>query len=96
MKEDEDFVVYESRAIGKYIEAKYPGLAPAKSDLRAYGHYEQALSTEVANFDHFATIALAEKMFKPYASRSSLYDKRQCVLTSFKQDEETRHQRSCS
>ena len=69
MKEDDDFVVYESRAIGKYIEAKYPGLAPAQSDLRAYGHYEQALSTEVANFDHFATIALAEKMFKPYVSR---------------------------
>ncbi|KZV70080.1 glutathione S-transferase-like protein [Peniophora sp. CONT] len=63
--EDDDFIVYESRAIGKYLEAKYPSLAPAKSDLRAYGLYEQALSIEAANFDHFATIALAEKMFKP-------------------------------
>ena len=94
MKEDDDLVVYESRAIGKYIEAKYPGLAPAKSDLRAYGHYEQALSTEVANFDHFATIALAEKMFKPYVSRASGYNKTQGILTSSEQDEETRHQRS--
>ena len=65
MQEDDDFIIFESRAICKYIEAKHPGLAPAQSDLRAYGHYEQALSVETANFDHFATIALAEKMFKP-------------------------------
>ncbi|KZV68492.1 glutathione S-transferase [Peniophora sp. CONT] len=64
--DDDGFIVYESRAICKYIEAKHPGLAPERSDLQAYGCYEQACSIEGSNFDHFATIALAEKMFKPY------------------------------
>ena len=68
--------MFESRAICRYIEAKFtdkgPKLAPSTSDLAKYALYEQASSIEQSNFDVFASGAAAEKIFKPCVYLCSL------------------------
>ncbi|EGN98751.1 hypothetical protein SERLA73DRAFT_152583 [Serpula lacrymans var. lacrymans S7.3] len=56
--DDNGFVLYESRAIGRYLATKYasqgtPNLVPA--DPKANALFEQAASIETANFDVFAS-----------------------------------------
>lgn len=75
--DDDGFILYESRAICRYLEAKYPGkgikLAPVPSDdLKAYALFEQALSIEGANFHGPGTLAIVEKWVKPYVLPSLL------------------------
>ena len=57
----------ESRAICRYLEAKYKGkgteLIPT-SDIKAQFLFEQAASIEVSNFDVYASALVAEKAFK--------------------------------
>ncbi|KAL4250542.1 GST superfamily protein [Abortiporus biennis] len=69
---DGDIEVYESRAIGRYIAAKYRGqavsgkdLLPEASDLKAFAKFETAASIEASNFDPFASGIAAERVFKP-------------------------------
>ena len=66
--DDDGFIVYESRAIGRYIAAKYRDqgtpLLPDPSDLKAVALFEQAASIEQANFDSFASTIAWEKVFK--------------------------------
>lgn len=63
--------MYESRAIARYIEAKYPNqgtkLAPTipEDGIEAYARFEQALSVEISHFNPGANGAVAEKRFKP-------------------------------
>ena len=68
-QDDDGFIIYESRAIARYIEAKYPGkgtkLAPAADDLKALGLFEQAYSVEISNFNPHVSGAVFEKLFKP-------------------------------
>ncbi|RXW15745.1 hypothetical protein EST38_g10109 [Candolleomyces aberdarensis] len=67
-QDDDGYIIYESRAIARYIEEKFAGqgntLIP--KDLKAKGQFEQAASVEVSNFDIYASAAAFEKLFKPY------------------------------
>ncbi|KAK0123671.1 hypothetical protein ONS95_008683 [Cadophora gregata] len=66
--DDDGYLVFESRAIAKYIAKKYAGqgtkLIPDEGDLKAYGLFEQACSIEQSYFDGPASAICFEKMFK--------------------------------
>ncbi|KAJ2915379.1 hypothetical protein MD484_g5050, partial [Candolleomyces efflorescens] len=69
--DDDGFILYESRAITRYLALKYPdqgtqGLVPSPTDLKAWALFEQASSNEVANFETFARVLVFEKVFKAY------------------------------
>ncbi|QRV81623.1 glutathione S-transferase [Ceratobasidium sp. AG-Ba] len=60
--------IYESRAIARYLTAKYgkdSGLLPPTSDLKAYGLFEQAASIEYSAFDPSASGLVAQRVFNP-------------------------------
>ncbi|KAJ7198281.1 glutathione S-transferase [Mycena pura] len=65
--DDDGFVLYESRAIARYIEEKYPnqGTRLVPADAKGKALFEQAASVEFSNFEPFASGAVAEKVFKP-------------------------------
>ncbi|CAE6455670.1 hypothetical protein ACGC1H_005795 [Rhizoctonia solani] len=67
--EDEDGTkIYESRAISRYLVAKYApdsSLLPKASDAKAYGLFEQAASVEYSTFDPPASSLAYEKVFAP-------------------------------
>jgi len=67
---DGEFILFESRAIARYIAAKYqkPGgkvLLPSVSDVERWAKFEQAASIEVADFDPYVSGYNIEKIFKP-------------------------------
>ncbi|KAI5123007.1 hypothetical protein M0805_007629 [Coniferiporia weirii] len=65
--EEDGFQLYESRAIARYVIAKYaPGseLVPT-GDLKKLGRFEQAASIENNNFHPYALGLAWEKVFKP-------------------------------
>ncbi|THH05558.1 hypothetical protein EW145_g4701 [Phellinidium pouzarii] len=70
-KQDGDFVIFESRAIRRYITTKYAdygtlGLIPPQADLQTWARFEEAAaSIEQNNFDPFASGLASEKVFKP-------------------------------
>ncbi|KAG2123007.1 glutathione S-transferase [Suillus cothurnatus] len=68
--DDEGFILYESRAIARYLVKKYPnqGTPLIPSDLKAEALFEQAASVEAFNFTPFVTLIIAEKVFKPRRS----------------------------
>ncbi|KZP20691.1 glutathione S-transferase [Athelia psychrophila] len=64
--DDNGFQLYESRAIGRYLAAKYPAQGPTllPTELKARALFEQAASVEVANFDPATHGLAAEKIYK--------------------------------
>jgi len=66
--DDDGFLLYESRAICRYIEAKYPkqGTPLIPTERKANAKFEQAASIEMANFDPSASGIVYEAIFKKY------------------------------
>ena len=66
--DDDGFIVYESRAIARYVAAKFRDqgnpILPDPSDLKATALFEQAASIEASNFDPYASGIAHEKVFK--------------------------------
>jgi glutathione S-transferase len=65
--EDDGFIIYESRAICKYLEQKYKGKGTTliPEDAQGYGIFEQGCSIELSYFDPNANPIVGEKVFKP-------------------------------
>ncbi|KAG6897266.1 hypothetical protein C0992_002918 [Termitomyces sp. T32_za158] len=64
--DDDGFILYESRAICRYIATKYAdqGTKLIPTDLKQYALFEQAASAEQSNFDASASAAVFENVFK--------------------------------
>ncbi|KAH7929516.1 glutathione S-transferase [Leucogyrophana mollusca] len=65
--DDDGFILYESRAIARYLAKKYAGQGTQElipSEAKAEALFEQAASTETSNFDPFASGIVFEKVFK--------------------------------
>ncbi|KAG2074853.1 glutathione S-transferase [Suillus decipiens] len=65
--DDDGFILYESRAIARYLIKKYPnqGTALIPTDPKAEGLFEQAASTEAFNFTAFVGPIVLEKVLSP-------------------------------
>ncbi|KAJ7111837.1 glutathione S-transferase [Mycena epipterygia] len=70
--DDDGFILFESRAIGRYIEEKYPthGAKLVPTDVKGKALFEQAASIEYSNFEPLASKAVAEMVFKPMGGTS--------------------------
>ncbi|KAJ7594910.1 glutathione S-transferase [Mycena floridula] len=65
-KDDEGFIVYESRAIARYIDAKYDhGSSLVPKDLKGLAMFEQAVSLETNTFEPPAFIAFHQVLINP-------------------------------
>jgi glutathione S-transferase len=65
--DDDGFILYESRAIARYLVAKYPDQGTANlvpTDPKELALFEQAASIEVTNFDPHAYGVAIEKVVK--------------------------------
>ena len=65
--DDDGFIVYESRAIARYLALKYGGigkLIPDPTDVQKTALFEQAASVEASNFDAFASQLAWENIYK--------------------------------
>ncbi|KAJ2914182.1 hypothetical protein MD484_g6233, partial [Candolleomyces efflorescens] len=71
-QDDDGYIIYESRAIARYIEEKFAdqGTPLIPKDLKAKGQFEQAASVEVSNFDVYASAAVYENLFKKFQGQT--------------------------
>ncbi|KAM6494380.1 putative glutathione S-transferase [Amanita muscaria] len=71
--DDDGFILYESRAISRYIATKYAnqGTKLIPTNLKENAVFEQAASTETANFDAFASPLVGERRKKSKGLQSN-------------------------
>jgi glutathione S-transferase len=62
--DDDGFQLYESRAMMRYVDAKYPGTPLVPGDLRARARMEQWISVEQSYISPAAMQIVREVMFK--------------------------------
>ncbi|KAG7091771.1 hypothetical protein E1B28_008174 [Marasmius oreades] len=88
--EDDGLIIYESRAICRYLATKYAdkgkNLIPSPSDLPALAAFETACSIEKSNFDVYAAKAVAEKVFTPYYGKKPDEEKIKGLIESLEQN----------
>ncbi|KAG1831940.1 glutathione S-transferase [Suillus subalutaceus] len=84
--DDDGFILYESRAIARYLIKKYPnqGSPLIPSDPKAEALFEQAASIETFNFTAFVSGIVAEKVFKPRRGLQPNEERVQELLASLK------------
>ena len=63
--DDDGFVMYEARAIIRYLDAKLPGASLTPKDLRDHARMEQWFSVEQSYFSPPAMKAILEVFFAP-------------------------------
>ncbi|KAK7063745.1 glutathione S-transferase, partial [Favolaschia claudopus] len=63
--DDDGFILFETRAICRYIAAKYPECKLIPTDLKKNALFEQAASIELNDFDFFAAPTVYEVRSKP-------------------------------
>jgi glutathione S-transferase len=63
--DDEGFVLYESRAIMRYLDAKLAGQALTPTDLKSRARMEQWISIEQSHFSAAAMKIIWQNMFVP-------------------------------
>ncbi|CAE6507728.1 unnamed protein product [Rhizoctonia solani] len=83
---DEDGTkLFESRAICRYLVAKYGKdlpLLPNPSNVKAYGLFEQAASVEYSNFDPSAASLIYERIVAPLKKETPNEDlMKKCIAT---------------
>ncbi len=62
--EDDGFELYESRAMMRYVDAKYPGVSLTPSDLKSRARMEQWISVEYSYVSPPLMKIVFEKVFK--------------------------------
>ncbi|KAJ7731554.1 glutathione S-transferase [Mycena maculata] len=67
--EDDGFILYESRAICRYLVQKYPAtglcLMPPETETESRAAFEQAASIEFATFEPYARTVYLQKIIQP-------------------------------
>ncbi|KAF8650297.1 hypothetical protein AX16_005305 [Volvariella volvacea WC 439] len=65
--DDDGFILYESRAIGRYIATKWAnqGTPLIPTGEKELAILDQAISAEITNFEFYAAPAVREKVIKP-------------------------------
>ncbi|KAJ6597566.1 glutathione S-transferase [Mycena vulgaris] len=64
--DDEGFILYETRAICRYIAAKYPASRLIPTDPKKHALFEQAASVELTSFDPSASMVGFQTRAKPF------------------------------
>lgn len=67
MQDDDGFILFDSRAIIRYLAEKYPdqGTRLIPQGLKERALFEQAAAIEMANFDAYAHPIVFEAVWKP-------------------------------